>query len=128
MAEKGDNKKPTISIYDLNTTKRKKRLTVLTDLKTDNFINIKFSYDDIYLAALTNGPDFMMYYYNWENSKIESYVKATNPPNAEGPVLDVSCNVYVITAESIKQYNIWLNPNNVDLHLHNTLFKYKTYQ
>lgn len=69
--------------------KRIKRLTVLTDLKTDNFINIKFSFDDTYLAALTNGPDFMMYYYNWENSKIESYVKASNPPNAEGPVLDV---------------------------------------
>lgn len=89
MAEKGEGKKPTISIYDLDTMKRKKLLTVLTDLKTDNFINIEFSYDDVYLAALTNGPDFMMYYYNWENSKIESYVKASNPPNAEGPVLDV---------------------------------------
>lgn len=70
--------------------KRIKQLTVQMDLKTDNFINIKFSHDDIYLAALTNGPDFMMFYYNWENSKIDSYVKATNPPNAEGPVLDVS--------------------------------------
>jgi len=92
VAEKGDKKKPTISIYDLDSMKRKKLLTVLTDLKTDNFINIKFSFDDTYLAALTNGPDFMMYYYNWENSKIESYVKASNPPNAEGPVLDV-CNI-----------------------------------
>lgn len=90
VAEKVNNKKPTISIYDLESMKRKKQLTVQTDLKTDNFINIKFSYDDTYLAALTNGPDFMMYYYNWENSKIESYVKASNPPNSEGPVLDVS--------------------------------------
>eukprot|EP00102_Acyrthosiphon_pisum_P002329 XP_001943650.2 PREDICTED: cilia- and flagella-associated protein 57-like [Acyrthosiphon pisum] len=92
VAEKGDKKKPTISIYDLDSMKRKKLLTVLTDLKTDNFINIKFSFDDTYLAALTNGPDFMMYYYNWENSKIESYVKASNPPNAEGPVLDMALN------------------------------------
>lgn len=89
MAEKGNKKKPTISIYDLNSMERIKQLSVLTDLKSDNFINIKFSFDDTYLAALTSGPDFMMYYYNWENSKIESYVKATNPPNAEGPVLDV---------------------------------------
>lgn len=89
MAEKSDDKKPTISIYDLGSMNRKKLLTIVADLKTNNFINIKFSYDDTYLAALTNGPDFMMYYYNWENSKIESYVKANNPPNTEGPVTDV---------------------------------------
>lgn len=81
--------------------KRKKLLTVLADLKTDNFINIKFSHDDTYLAALTNGPDFMMYYYNWENSKIESYVKASNPPNAEGPVLDVCYIEYKIDISSV---------------------------
>jgi len=106
VAEKGDKKKPTISIYDLDSMKRKKLLTVLTDLKTDNFINIKFSFDDTYLAALTNGPDFMMYYYNWENSKIESYVKASNPPNAEGPVLDVCIHILYLCIKYIYRFCI----------------------
>ncbi|XP_050424212.1 cilia- and flagella-associated protein 57-like [Adelges cooleyi] len=86
------NEKLTISLYDLKAMNCLRTLSVPTDLKANSFICLQFSYDDSYLAALTGGPDYMMYYYNWENSKIESYVKATNPPNVMGPVTDMALN------------------------------------
>ncbi|XP_050525213.1 cilia- and flagella-associated protein 57-like isoform X2 [Daktulosphaira vitifoliae] len=86
------SEKPTISIYDLNTMKRVRLFTSPIELKANSFMVLQFSYDDIYLAVLSNEPDFIMYYYNWENSKIDSYVKAISPPNVVGPVTDMSLN------------------------------------
>lgn len=70
--------------------KRVRLFSAPIELKANSFMDLQFSYDDLYLAALSNEPDFMMYYYNWESSKIESYVKAISPPNVVGPVTAVS--------------------------------------
>ncbi|XP_050439079.1 cilia- and flagella-associated protein 57-like [Adelges cooleyi] len=90
LAEKGD--RPTISIYDLDTLKYRHTLTSPEEDRAKAFVSIDFSSDDIFLAAVTDGPDFMMYYYSWENAMIESSTQAIDPPNNKGPVVAMALN------------------------------------
>lgn len=86
----GDSK-PTISIYDLHTLKRKKGLTTPSDgagTTSKEFVDVQFTCDNKYLVAITGEPDWMLYYYNWENGKVESQTKAQNP-NGTGTVTKV---------------------------------------
>lgn len=85
VAEKG--KKPSISIYDLVTFKLKRHL-MLEHARSNSFIKLKFTFNDAYLAALSGEPDYTMYYYDWRNSKITSFVHVIYSPNI-GPVYDV---------------------------------------
>ncbi len=55
---------------------------------------LTFTHDSHYIAALTAGPEYIMYYYNWKSGKIESQAKANNPPSTPGPVIDVSAKQY----------------------------------
>lgn len=90
VGEKG--KRPSVSIYDLTKSKHIRQLTPLVDSNANSFIQIKFSWDDIYVAALTGPPDYTMYYFNWKMSKIDSYLQVIRPPNLAGPVNDVIIN------------------------------------
>jgi len=87
VAEKG--KKPSISLYDLEKFKHIRQLTIPYESKSNSFIKIKFSYDDVYVAALSGDPDYTMYYYNWRQSKVESHLQVVTSANAAGPVSDV---------------------------------------
>lgn len=84
-------KRPTISIYDLVKFKHKRRLMAPLEMKSNGFIKIQFTWDSVYLAALTDEPDYIMYYYNWKLSKVESHVQVIHPPTVVGPVSDVIC-------------------------------------
>lgn len=77
-------------MYDLETLKRKTILGIPFEVNTREFMSLTFTHDGIHIAALTGGPDFIMYYYNWQSGKIESQAKANNPPSTPGPVTDVS--------------------------------------
>lgn len=91
MAEKGlEGEKPRIFIYDLESLKRITTLGIPFEVDTQEFSSITFTHDSHHIAALTAGPDFFMYYYNWKSGKIESQAKANNPPSVPGPVTDVS--------------------------------------
>ncbi|CAK9808395.1 Cilia- and flagella-associated protein 57 [Anthophora plagiata] len=68
--------KPTISMYDLQTLKRKKLLGIPYDAPgVTRFTCIGFSFDNRYLVAVTGEPDQTMLFYNWEKGKIESSIK-----------------------------------------------------
>ncbi|XP_015597863.1 cilia- and flagella-associated protein 57 [Cephus cinctus] len=85
--------KPTISIYDLQTLKKKKFLGIPYDAQgVTKFSCISFSFDNKYLAAVTGEPDQTMLYYNWEKGKVESSYKLGNQQNAMSSVKLIACN------------------------------------
>ena len=91
VAEKGDiGEKPRIYVYSLETLERKITLSIPFEIKAQEIMCLKFTHDCNYIAALTANPDYIMYYYNWKNGKIESQTRANNPPSTPGPVTDVS--------------------------------------
>ena len=85
--------KPRIYVYCLETLTRKITLGIPFEINAQEIMCLTFTHDSNYIAALTGGPDFMMYYYNWKSGKIESQAKANNPPSVPGPVTDVSKSV-----------------------------------
>ncbi|VVC42397.1 WD40/YVTN repeat-like-containing domain,WD40-repeat-containing domain [Cinara cedri] len=90
VAESG--KRPTASVYDLVKSKRIRHLTLPYVTEATGFVMIKFSHDDVYLAALTNKPDFVMYYYEWRKSKIVSHLRVVHLPNSVAIVNDMVLN------------------------------------
>ncbi|XP_065209372.1 cilia- and flagella-associated protein 57 isoform X2 [Planococcus citri] len=93
VAEKGDiGEKPRIFVYDLETLQRKTVLGIPFEVNTREFMRLIFTHDGVHIAALTGGPDYIMYYYNWQSGKIESQAKANNPPSTPGPVTDMAVN------------------------------------
>ncbi|KAJ2947907.1 hypothetical protein O0L34_g9698 [Tuta absoluta] len=86
-----EGQKPTITVYDLTTYKRRKILTVPFETTAKEFSCIQFSFDSKYLIAVTGEPDYYLYYYNWDKGKVESHAKAQNQ-NGTGSVTSVQCN------------------------------------
>lgn len=85
-AEKGE-----IFIYDMETLKKKRTLSLPAEATTKRFEWIDFSFDEKLLMAVTGDPDWMMLAYNWEKGKVETSTRAnylTNPT----PVSQVSCS------------------------------------
>jgi hypothetical protein len=87
VAEKG--KKPSIAIYNLKNLKHVRQLTVHTEINAKSFIKIKFSYNDVFLAALSDYPDYIMYYFDWNQSKVESHMQVVLAPDTAGLVHEV---------------------------------------
>ncbi|XP_050529265.1 cilia- and flagella-associated protein 57-like [Daktulosphaira vitifoliae] len=90
VADKGEQ--PTVCLYDLETFKKKRVMPTPAGLVGNSFVQIKFTCDGSYLAVLSEGPDYFMYYYDWLRSKIENEMKAINPPDIVGPVFDMVPN------------------------------------
>ena len=98
VAERGNlNEKPRIYVYSLETLTRKITLGIPFEINTQEIMCLTFTHDNDYIAALTAGPDYMMYYYNWKNGKIESQARANNPPSIPGPVTDVNRFFWVLS-------------------------------
>lgn len=93
MAVSDVDEKPTISIYDLQSLKRKKTLGIPYDAPgVKNFSCLSFTADSKNIAAITGEPDQMMLFYNWEKGKVESNIKVGNPQSSESIVTLLSCN------------------------------------
>lgn len=58
-------------------------------------MKIQFSCDDVHLAALSEEPDYIMYYINWRSGKIDSRIRVIKPPLHLGPVYDVIFAYYI---------------------------------
>ncbi|XP_033323342.1 testes of unusual size [Megalopta genalis] len=85
--------KPTISIYDVQTLKRKKLLGIPYDApEVTKFTCIDFSFDNQYLAAVTGEPDQKMLFYNWEKGKLESKIKVGTQQTPPAIVELIACN------------------------------------
>lgn len=93
MAVSEVDEKPTISIYDLQSLKRKKSLGIPYEAPGVNkFSCLSFTADNKNIAAITGEPDQMMLFYNWEKGKVESNIKVGNPQSPESIVTLLSCN------------------------------------
>ncbi|KAM0726478.1 Cilia and flagella-associated protein 57 [Formica fusca] len=91
LSEVGD--KPTISVYDLNSLKRRKLLGIPFDAPGVNrFTSIGFTFDSKNLVAITGEPDQTMLFYNWEKGKVESTSKLANPQNPLAIAEILACN------------------------------------
>lgn len=91
LCELGD--KPTISIYDIHSLRRRKTLGIpyeCPDVKS--FTCVSFSFDNKYLAAVTAPPDQTMLFYAWEKGKVESSVKVLNPQMPSALIQEIACN------------------------------------
>ncbi|KAK2582891.1 hypothetical protein KPH14_008965 [Odynerus spinipes] len=85
--------KPTISIFDLSSLRRRKSLGIPYEgHNTIKFNCIGFSFDSKYLAAVTGEPDQTMLFYNWERGKVESSLKIGNPQDPSAIANILSCN------------------------------------
>ncbi len=81
MAEK-KNEKPTITIFDLTTLKRKKTLSSTEVTFTSHeYISLAFSPDSKYLGSQSSGPDWTLCYWHWEKAKVMAAVKSSGVIN-----------------------------------------------
>lgn len=79
IAEKGD--KPTITIYDLHSLRKRKVLTT-TETQCSEYVSIAFSPDSKYLIAQGGRPDWMLLYWTWEKAKVLASTKSSNQQNS----------------------------------------------
>ncbi|KAJ1523827.1 hypothetical protein ONE63_010385 [Megalurothrips usitatus] len=69
--------KPLITIYDLESLKRKRVLTLPGESDAREFVTFAFTNDGKGILAVTGEPDWSLYSFNWEKGKMESSCKAT---------------------------------------------------
>lgn len=84
IAEKGE--KATITIYDLNTLRKKKVLSS-PEVQSNEFVSLAFSPDSKYLVSQGGRPDWTLLYWTWEKAKVMAVTKSTNQMNS--PVYQV---------------------------------------
>lgn len=82
--------KPTITIYDLHSLRKRKVLSS-TDVASNEYVSLAFSPDSKYLVAQGGKPDYTLLYWTWEKSKVMAVTKTSNP-QTNPPVYQVSFN------------------------------------
>lgn len=88
VAERGD--KPSITLYDPFTYKRKKQIIITEkDVSATELVSIVFTYDSKNILAVTGEPDWHLYVYRADKGKLESDCRANNSNNT-GTVAQVS--------------------------------------
>ncbi len=90
MAEK-KSEKPTITIFDLTTLKRRKVLSS-AEGTSQEYISVAFSPDSKYLGSQSSGPDWSLSYWQWEKAKKMATIKSNGVINH--PVRQVCVCVY----------------------------------
>ena len=75
VAEKGE--KPSITIYDLHSLRKRKVLTT-SECQSSEYVSIAFSPDSKYLVAQGGRPDWTLLYWTWEKAKVLAFTKSTN--------------------------------------------------
>mmetsp|Transcript_36831 Transcript_36831/g.108610 ORF Transcript_36831/g.108610 Transcript_36831/m.108610 type:complete len:1386 (-) Transcript_36831:299-4456(-) len=79
VAERAE--KAMITVYDLQTLKRRKVL-MSTDAGSKEYVSLSFSADGKMLLALGGAPDYNLVLWVWEKSKAAAVTKATNQQQA----------------------------------------------
>lgn len=85
VAERSD--KAMVTVYDLQTLKRRKQLTT-TEAGSKEYVSMSFSADGKMLLAQGGAPEWNLVLWVWEKGKVISTVKSTNQQNA--PIYSVS--------------------------------------
>ena len=84
VAEKAE--KPTITIFDLHSLRKRKVLSS-SECQSMEIVSIAFSPDSKYLIAQGGRPDWTLLYWTWEKAKVLAFAKSTNQQNS--PVYQV---------------------------------------
>lgn len=79
VAEKKPEK-PTITIYDLTTLRKRKVLTV-PETASQEIISMAFSPDSKYLISQLCAPEWVLTYWHWEKAKVMASVKSNGATN-----------------------------------------------
>ncbi|TPX74759.1 hypothetical protein CcCBS67573_g03970 [Chytriomyces confervae] len=86
IAERGE--KPIASIYDLHTLRKRKSLSP-AEAESKDFVCMAFSTDGKYIITQSGAPDWTMYYWTWEKTKLMASVKTANVPGERYGVSNV---------------------------------------
>ncbi|CAF3796054.1 unnamed protein product, partial [Rotaria magnacalcarata] len=87
------NDRPQVTIYDLQSGKRRK--TLQSELiKSNEIVSLLFSSDSKYLLTQGGAPDYALVYWSWEKSKVMAHldVKPPTGPQANATINQVSFN------------------------------------
>lgn len=86
------NDHPSVTIYDLQTGKRRKTLQPET-MKSSDIVSLLFSSDSKYLLTQGGGPDCALIYWSWEKGKVMASidVKPTAGSQGNATVNQVRC-------------------------------------
>ena len=87
------NDRPQVTIYDLQSGKRRKTLQS-ESIKSNEVVSLLFSSDSKYLLTQGGGPDYTLVYWSWEKGKIMANIDVKPPtgPQANATVNQVSFN------------------------------------
>lgn len=84
------NVKPSISVYDITSSRKRRTLLAAPDGSTArDFTSIAFSSDSKYLVAQLGAPDWTLHYYAWDKGKLIATIKSAEPNQK---ILQVSVN------------------------------------
>lgn len=72
--------KPTITIYDLTTLRRRKVLSTL-ECTSQEFVSLAFSPDSKYLTSQLGAPDWTLTYWHWEKGRVMASTKSNGATN-----------------------------------------------
>lgn len=72
--------KPTITVYDLTTLRKRKVLTV-PETASVEVISLAFSPDSKYLISQLSHPDWLLTYWHWEKGKPMASIKSNGATN-----------------------------------------------
>eukprot|EP01135_Chromosphaera_perkinsii_P004015 Nk52_evm28s266 gene=Nk52_evmTU28s266 len=80
IAERGD--RPTVTICDLQSNRKKKVLTN-PDALSNQYVSMAFSSDSKFLVTQGGSPDWILTFWLWEKSKVLASIKSSNQHNAQ---------------------------------------------
>jgi WD40 repeat protein len=84
VAERGENGKANVSVFDLATFKRKgKNVLASSEIASHEFVSLAFSPDGKYLLTQGGAPDWTLANWQWEKSKIVQIAKVSNSNGAQ---------------------------------------------
>lgn len=72
--------KPTITVYDLTTQRRRKVLSIL-ECTSQEFVSLAFSPDSKYLISQLGVPDWTLTYWHWEKGRVMASTKSNGATN-----------------------------------------------
>lgn len=100
VSEKG--KKPTITIHDSRTLRKKKSIQAQEGIVANEFISMSFSTESRYIAAQSSGPEWLLHYFSWEKGKILATVcSAPDSSSSSSLVKQIAINPFDSTRVTV---------------------------
>jgi WD40 repeat protein len=83
---------PSIHVYDLHTSRKRRKLTVPQLKNGSEFVSMSFSADGKFLVAQSGAPDWLLFYFPWEKGK--ALASVCSSPSNDLPVYHATINPF----------------------------------